>query len=136
MPNWCENIVSIKLRSKRYKKSLNKFVKDNYTKKGIITLDFNKIIPQPKFENENDWYNWNCKNWGTKWNIDEIDVITDNIEMGFAKIIFWTAWSPPIPIIEELSNKYKGIEFKIKYCDPAMAMRGTYKAYKRGDKLE
>jgi hypothetical protein len=30
---------------------------------------FNWMVPQPRFENDSDWYDWNVNNWGTKWDI-------------------------------------------------------------------
>lgn len=57
-----------------------------------------------------DWYEWSCKNWGTKWNSSESDVIGNFIT-------FQTACSTPSPIIEKLSIDYPNLEFIVKYAD-------------------
>lgn len=50
-----------------------------------------------------DWWNWRVENWGTKWEIDNVDVSTSR---GWLKYSFSTAWSPPAPVIIALSKKF------------------------------
>lgn len=55
------------------------------------------------------WYNWNCNNWGTKWdacesyvdNIDDIDELDDEDDL---VVMFNTAWSAPEPWYQKLSE--------------------------------
>lgn len=49
------------------------------------------------------WYEFNCDNWGTKWDTCHADVIS--ITEGELVLLFDTAWSPPIPIFEHLHEK-------------------------------
>ena len=68
-----------------------------------------------------DWYEWNCKYWGTKWNSSD-SFSNENT------ISFQTAWSTPYPVIEELSKKYPTIIFTIDYADEDIGSNcGTYK---------
>ena len=54
------------------------------------------------------WYEWNMKNWDTKWNaVEPVDITVKNDEL---LISFQTAWSPPIKIYDELIRKYEGTE--------------------------
>jgi hypothetical protein len=50
------------------------------------------------FTDEDSWYGWNIKHWGTKWDVCEANVsfgeYDDSLVMDFE-----TAWSPPEPII-------------------------------------
>lgn len=88
-------------------------------------IDFNNIIPQPKSlflggigEKEKketrgwNWYDWNIKNWGTKWN-------TYGTERNGNIITFDTAWSSPVPIMERLHEicRTYHVTCKITYAD-------------------
>ena len=59
MPNWCSNNVTIEADpdSELFRKLMNS-VNDE---KDL----FNQFVPQPKFENDQEWYGWNIENWGT-----------------------------------------------------------------------
>ena len=60
------------------------------------------------------WYEWDCANWGTKWDLahDDVDLkdldeaIKNNEEFELA---FDTAWAPPIPVLEKMAEM--GVEF-------------------------
>jgi hypothetical protein len=92
---------------------------------GETILDFEKIIPVGDIE---DWYWTRIKKWGTKWN--SYDVLVDD-----AGITFYTAWSPPLPIIKRLAELYKDTVFLLEYNEPGMAFRGEATAKWEGDKL-
>jgi hypothetical protein len=62
-----------------------------------------------KFGADN-WYDWQCSNWGTKWNASEV-FISDNV------ISFNTAWSAPEPIFVALSEKFPEVELFIQFAD-------------------
>lgn len=60
------------------------------------------------------WYEWCCKNWGTKWNAVETEFVdTDTIE-------FQTAWSAPLPVVMELSRKFPERVVMIEWADEDM----------------
>ena len=42
----------------------------------------NWMVPQPNFEGDQDWYNWNVSNWGTKWDITDVYIDADEEEEG------------------------------------------------------
>ena len=69
----------------------------------------------------NNWYDWNVRNWGTKWDVSVSDEekyreteLTEEGE-GFLSYRFNTAWSPPIPAITKLSEQYPNLEFNLSY---------------------
>ena len=45
------------------------------------------VVPRPTDQEEN-WYAWNCDNWGTKWGCYDQQIVGQNNEM----ISFTTAW--------------------------------------------
>lgn len=54
------------------------------------------------------WYEWSLANWGTKWAVDEINLIhEDENHLDFA---FATAFSFPIPIFVALGKKFPELE--------------------------
>jgi len=64
----------------------------------------------------NDWYSWQCNNWGTKWGAYDVVGWDDN-ERGTAIVTFFTAWTPPTPFLVAASKVYPYIEFKNTYSD-------------------
>ena len=83
-----------------------------------------------------DWYEWRvgaskstyCDgHWGTKWNAScfgPLDGATDTQ----ALIAFSTAWSPPRPVIVELSKNYPKLTFTLKYWECGCGFRGILRA--------
>jgi len=73
----------------------------------------------------NHWYDWNVRNWGTKWDVcvspedkypdTYIEGPTPNGENLVVYYNFNTAWSPPIPAIEKLSSQYPTLLFTLSY---------------------
>ncbi len=76
-------------------------------------------------ETDKSWYNWNIRNWGTKWDVavrdgDEypdtyVEGPTENGENLVVYYNFNTAWSPPVPALEKLSAQYPSLLFTLSY---------------------
>jgi len=75
---------------------------------------------QLMFKGDN-WYDWNVRNWGTKWDVAVRDgedypetelMEEDETSLAYR---FNTAWSPPLPAIEALSAQYPDVEFNLSY---------------------
>lgn len=91
MPNWCNNTLTIKSKNQQFLEEVQKAVQDEK----LLTY----MVPPPDTDDYNaqGWYNWNCANWGTKWDIcDPQDGMVD----GQYECNFNTAWAPPIEAIE------------------------------------
>ena len=112
MPNWVYNTVTVEKNCDE----IFDFIKGEH---GVI--DFEKIVPMPKTvfkgnlgeaerkeHGENNWYDWSCSNWGTKWNASDSEVEGDTIQ-------FSTAWSHPEPVIEKLSKRFPDVEFTVSW---------------------
>ena len=70
---------------------------------------------------DEDWYHWNVRNWGTKWDVAVEDgneypntemEITDN---GSVMYRFQTAWSPVSEALTTLSEMFPTLEFDYEY---------------------
>lgn len=96
-------------------------------------FDFNKIIPMPdyifsgvigpeeeKLYGKNNWYDWSCENWGTKWN-------SCDTELHGNFYTFWTAWSPCSPVIEKLAEMFPDAVFDYSYDESGMCFCGEEK---------
>jgi hypothetical protein len=54
------------------------------------------------------WYDWRVKNWGTKWDLCEVDnvrCVHSDVESLILEFKCWTAWSPPVPVWDRLVNE-------------------------------
>ena len=58
-----------------------------------------------------DWYEWRNKNWGTKWGAYDFGEEHNNY------IVFNTAWSCPLPVIDKLTQMYPDVKFEIRWAD-------------------
>jgi len=129
MPNHCEQQVTI-----TGPRALISQIEDNLKCKEARFCDL--IAPMP-FEmwvapdqgNVGAWYEWRNENWGTKWDVCEVELgdlrligdgTTKEIEFRC-----WTAWAPPIPIWDRLVDL--GCKVDADYQDEGGMFEGTYK---------
>ena len=69
----------------------------------------------------NNWYDWNVRNWGTKWDV----ALSDNDEYGETELVednstnliyrFNTAWNYPEPAIMKLAEQYPDLTFVLDF---------------------
>ena len=77
------------------------------------------------------WYSWSIRNWGTKWNACETEVIDDDT------IIFETAWSSPMPILRKLVELYPQFRIELWWADEDVAQNtGHYLYQSSKERLE
>lgn len=58
----------------------------------------------------NNWYNFNVREWGTKWDAGHPEV--EKTDEGLA-VAFETAWSPPEPIFHAMVEQFPDLTFDI-----------------------
>jgi hypothetical protein len=114
MPNWCNNILTIREPSTE----LVEYLKTE-------GFSFDKIKPMPPELKEGDgWYDWTVENWGTKWDLDENPLMPDSFQDKEILFGFDTAWSPPMGAIEALSEKFPDDHFLLQYLEMGMGFCG------------
>ena len=73
---------------------------------------------------QNDWYNWNINNWGTKWDVAVSheekypNTYLEEAENGENYVVYYnfnTAWSRPMPALIKLSEQYPDLLFTLTY---------------------
>lgn len=78
----------------------------------------------------NDWYEWNCTHWGTKW--DVVDLNMDRSSDTELTYRFDTAWSPCVPVLEVMASTYPDLVFEVHYIDEGLFFAGTL-VYSNGE---
>lgn len=69
-----------------------------------------------------DWYHWNIRNWGTKWEISHAFLETDrDIQLGYC---FESAWSPIVPALNELAACYPSLVMTLRFIDEGDGFAG------------
>lgn len=127
MPNWTYNVVVI-----THPEGMKDKIKDALA--GETVFDFNKLVPMPKqsddFQAEgnlkhdkihsgkprtkdNNWYDWSCDHWGTKWNASSPE-LDESIEDELTYRLD-TAWDAPRPIVTKLRERMKEYGAKVEW---------------------
>jgi len=147
MPNWCYN----ELRITGDEEKLIELQNLVQGKNGC--LDFDKVIPYPdEYRKQDEYcaklppeerykvkdgynsggYDWCIATWGTKWNACEPSYNTDGETIMYS---FDTAWSPPEPIVEKLSEMFPTLHFELRFEEGGMGFSG-YSIYEKGIQIE
>tara|TARA_B000000609_G_scaffold25571_1_gene16692 strand:+ start:13 stop:471 length:459 start_codon:yes stop_codon:yes gene_type:complete len=152
MPNWCYNRIRIDADAEQVnqlKEIYNIFNDHQDPFNQILPIPDFKNIPNDKGElpilrrelnkdgsvfyetydfpdgkNDDRWYHWCIANWGTKWDLSELDI--EYVDDEILELTFSTAWSPPEGIIAELRDKYPDLSFTCFYDEPGMEAAGYY----------
>ena len=77
------------------------------------------VIGQEMKRNANegmDWYNWNIRNWGCKWDACNAEIIdiSNAIDGSRLHYAFDTPWSIPEPAMIAMSAKYPSLHFLLR----------------------
>jgi hypothetical protein len=86
--------------------------------KGNNIFNFEKIVP---IGDVPDWHDQRLEKWGTKW-------VGYDLCIGESAMDFFTAWSPPLPIIRKLAELHKDLVFRLEYYELGMLFRGEITA--------
>jgi hypothetical protein len=149
MPNWCDNTISISGNPELIKK-LKDFVgrpierQDEKIEEPIYSLAnimpstpdasplLGKMSESTGFE---DWYHNNINSWGTKWDVAG-NVQMNDYKEGDEFISFWfdSAWSPPSPTTERLSEIFPELTIEHKYYETGCDFWGI-ETYKGGEMI-
>jgi hypothetical protein len=74
-------------------------------------------------------YEWCCDNWGTKWNsmgsagASSVEHHKSGISVAYYS--FDTAWSPCVPVIRALAERFPELHFSIHYKEEGMGFEET-----------
>ena len=71
-----------------------------------------------------DWYDWNCKNYGSKWS--DFDGVFGQVSDNELNMVFVSAWSPIGEGIRNVSEQFPTLDFILAYDEGGMAFCGGY----------
>jgi len=64
-------------------------------------------------DTEYNWYNFNVREWGTKWDARDVDLLED--DETYLHYKFDTAWSPPTEVIAKLAEQNPNLNITLEY---------------------
>jgi len=86
----------------------------------ITQEQYDERIKKYGFSN---WYDWAVQNWGTKWGTYDVGKWKNGKKS--IEISFNSAWSPPLPVIKTLSDKFPSAVFTLEYADEGGGFLGS-----------
>lgn len=114
MPNWVYNRIVFEGSIS----DLEKISETLTAKDAPDPLSFNNLIPRPA-DKDDDAYNWNIANWGTKWDAchgeHELKNSDSTPASGKLCYAFDTAWAPPAPVIDVMIEKFRHVKMSYTY---------------------
>ncbi len=135
MPKELEHVTSpvrIVSQEKREEqlKTLHKYLNDGDDETGFYTpeVGLTEELSREyiaKF-GANNWYDWTCKNWTTKWNAYSMK------ELNERTIYFETAWSTPTSVLIKLSKMFPETIFQVQWADEDRGHNCGKGEYKNG----
>jgi hypothetical protein len=117
MPNWCSGRATI-TGPEPVIDEIKQILKDP---EGNL---LNWMVPQPNFAGDQDWYNWNITNWGTKWPLSDV-YIDNDAELDSIEFSFCTAWGPPEAAFETWAINDGRVQFNLEYWEPGVGFVGS-----------
>ena len=147
MPNWCDNQITItgpesvidKIEKiVREEENIDLSSKEKGESMGLLNFMYpmpkeldgttspssSATKPQPMVDGFDNWYDWRCENWSTKWDVNEfygVDRQGDTISFGFS-----SAWSPPIGAYEKFLDKNEDCSLKAFYYEGGCDFMGEW----------
>lgn len=77
-------------------------------------IDHNLVVPQPE-DIGNDWYNWCCSNWGSKWGWYDGQTFADNGLI--TEFTTNSAWSPSKKLWKKLASMFPQMQALVAVFD-------------------
>ncbi len=134
MPNWCNNTLRVfgpdeeVIRFKEQAAGYSPWtpIKDQERN----ALNFHSLVPVPPEILAAGYapagFDWERTNWGCRWGACETQLM-DEWE-GHLCYVFDTAWTPPIPFLEQLARQWPTLKFLLDYEELGMGFKGITKA--------
>ena len=100
----------------------------------IVEVTDAEIADLTKRFGASNWYDWNCANWGTKWDVTCSDSVRSDdgpVEGETqANYRFETAWSPPEALFSHVAEQHPKLKFVLTYYEEGMGFGGVATWYR------
>ena len=142
MPNWVYNYLTVEGSKEdiaKVKAQVGATVKTKYKSADEVDeevdrepiFSFMNILPPPEDkldeyhavhgyangektgDTEYNWYNFNVREWGTKWDARDVELLED--DETYLHYKFDTAWSPPTEVITKLAEQNPNLNITLEY---------------------
>jgi len=80
------------------------------------------MVPMPGSQRDN-WYDWSCTHWGTKWDVVD-PFVSDAVEEDAVTFSFDTAWAPPLEAFRTWAQRDGRVTYRISYYESGMCFVG------------
>lgn len=127
-------LEEIRLREKEtyYRNERNERNERKIMTKDEILANGKKAVDNVLTYGKMDWYDWSCKNWGTKWNACRTQIP----DTGVAEVYFDTAWSPVPQLMLALAEKFPDCSIEYEYAEEQAGYCAGRLMFKDGEVIE
>jgi hypothetical protein len=151
MPNWCLNRATFThddpeqitrlINAAKVGKLFNEFLPmpPELLEEAPVGDDYQERSAAIAKRNEEEfgyvsWYDWSIANWGTKWDISEVDEdwMTKSEDGKTVSLSFDTAWAPPT----EWYDNIDGFHIEAYYYEPGVGFVGKWTSEDGDDQYE
>jgi hypothetical protein len=117
MPNYCNNRITISVKENKHNHLLDELEQEINTKNEFLQV----LRPMPdKYNVGEEWYDWRCDNWGTKWEMDYTIIRYENDLIIEGR----TAWAPPVIALKYYQDNNPNISINCLYVEPGNCFCG------------
>ena len=134
MPNWCNNTLRVfgpdeaVIKFKEQAAGYSPWMPANH--QAPNALNFHSLVPVPPeilaAGYEPAGYDWERTHWGCKWGACDSRLMDE--WPGYLCYVFETAWTPPLPFLEQLARQWPVFKFLLDYEELGMGFKGITKA--------
>ena len=77
----------------------------------------------PDGKNDDRWYHWCSENWGTKWDVSELNI--EYLDDEQLELTFSTAWSPPEGVVDMLRKSIQSYHSNVSMMNQDVRLQDT-----------
>jgi hypothetical protein len=121
MPNWVDNTLVVT----GDKDDVRAFVEQaarpyehpfGDTREAKLSF-WNFVKPDDLEDYQENWYDWNVKNWGCKWDASVMDMDDTSLDSGYVSYAFDTPWGQPLEFFQAIVEQFPDLDFNLRFLE-------------------